>query len=254
MMSRTATRKSAFYPLASKTLKDLLSTPIAPIAALFVLLGAGIPFLFPPEFSVVPDFSFSAYASRIPPLASLFFPALCAGLWDAERKEGTLDLLLSYPASDLAIVLSKSVPVFLVFAGTLALSVPLSLSLQSLQDSTSVPSLTGTILPGYLMLLLNAFSLASFSTYVALRFSGTVVPTIVSFSMIASFSASHLLPRSVDLSPALSRVCVELSLSWRLDRAFRGIIDSRDIVFFIVPAALFTVLSAMRVSGTRRGS
>ncbi len=254
MMSKSATRKGAFYPLASKTLRDLLATPMAPIAALFVLLGSGIPFLFPSEFSVVPDFSFAAYASRIPPLASLFFPALCAGLWDAERKEGTLDLLLSYPASDLAIVLAKSVPVFLAFAATLALSVPLSLSLQSIQDATRVPSLTGTILPGYLMLLLHAFSLASFSTYVALRFSGTVVPTIVSFASIASMSATHLLPRSLDLSPSFARVCVELSLSWRLDRAFRGVIDSRDIVFFAVPAAFFTALSAIRVAGTRRGS
>jgi ABC-2 type transport system permease protein len=247
-------KKGAFYPLAAKTLRDLLATPIAPIAALFVLLGSGIAFLFPSEFSVIPDFSFRAYASRIPSLASLFFPALCAGLWDAERKEGTLDLLLSYPASDWAIVLSKSLPVFLAFAATLALTVPLALSLQSLQDATSVPSLTGTLAPGYLMLLLHALSLASFSNYVALRFSGTVVPTIVSFATIASFSASHLLPQSMELSPSLARLCVELSLSWRLDRAFRGVIDSRDIVFFSVPAALFTALSARRMARIRRGS
>ena len=237
--------------LTRKFFLDLALAPAAPVAALFMLFGCGIPFLFPAESVIVPDFSFGNYASRIPLLAVVFFPALAAGIWDSERREGTLDLLLSLPASDLTVALAKTLSLFFVYAIAILLTVPLAFSLPGLSASLGVATEANPLIPGYSMLLLFGLSLSAFTAFVSLRFSGTVVPILVSAASIAFFDNVHLLPSLVLLPSPLSRLCMEVSLAWHLDASFRGIIDTRDVLFFVLPTVFFITLSALRILKVR---
>ena len=240
---------AGFRALAAKGIRDLAFSPAAYVSALFFLLACGIPFLFPPESALIPDFSLGSYASRIPLAAAVFFPALAGSLWDHERKSGTIDILLSLPVSDVSIVIAKIIPSFAAYAGTLALTVPLSLSLGAIGGTFS---LSGTIVSGYAMLLLFGLSLSSFTAYVSLRISGTIVPTIASSACILALDTLHELPSLFDLSERVSRLCVGLSFAWHLDGSFRGIVDSRDIVYFLAIAILFVSLGSLRLAAIRK--
>lgn len=247
MAKHRPSRQTLSLGLARKFFFDLACSPAAPVATLFMLLGCGIPFLFPPESVMIPDFSFRNYASRIPLLAVLFFPALASGVWESERREGTFDLLLSFPASDLFIALAKTLSLFFVYAIAVVLTLPLARALPGLGASLGVATEANPLIPGYCMLLLFGLSLSSFTAFVALRFSGSVVPILVSAAAIAVFDGIHLLPSLIYLPTPISRLCREASLSWHLDASFRGIIDARDILFFAIPAVFFTALSALRL-------
>jgi ABC-2 type transport system permease protein len=246
-----ARRRTKTLFLARKFFLDMAFSPAAPVAAIFLLLGSGIPFLFPAESVIVPNFSFGNYASRIPLLAIVFFPALAAGVWESERREGTFDLLLSFPASDLAVALAKTLALFFVYAIAILLTVPLALSLPQLGASLGVATEISPLLPGYCMLLLFGLLLSAFTAFVSLRFSGAVVPILVSAAAIAFFDVVHLLPSLVDLPASLSRLCMEASLAWHLDASFRGIVDSRDVLFFALPTVFFIALSALRILKVR---
>lgn len=239
--------------IASKGIRDMYLSPAAPFAAIFMLLGCGVPFLFPPESVIIPDYSFQVYASRIPLLAAFFFPALSAGLWDAERKSGTFDLLLSLPSSEASLAISKMLPLFAVYAMTLLLTIPLALAIPGLSVTPGPVFSPGPFLASFCMLLLFGLSLSAFTSYIALRFSGMIVPLLISASSILVADTIHLLPSVIRLPGSLSRLCVGASFAWHLDASFRGIIDSRDIIFFIVPTVVCIALSALRIVKVRVG-
>ena len=251
MTENRTRRRTRTLVLARKFFLDLAFAHAAPVAALFMLLGCGIPFLFPAESVMVPNFSFGNYASRIPLIAVVFFPALAAGVWESERREGTFDLLLSFPASDLTVAIAKTLSLFLVYAIAILLTVPLALSLPELGASLGVAIEANPLLPGYCMLLLFGLSLSAFTTFVALRFSGAVVPILVSAAAIAFFDGVHLIPSLVLLPAPLSRLCMEASLAWHLDASFRGIIDARDVLFFVLPTVFFVASSVLRILRVR---
>ena len=104
------------------------------------------------------------------------------------------------------------------------------------------------------MLLLFGLSLSAFTAFVSLRFSGAVVPILVSAAAIAFFDSVHLLPSLVLLPAPLSRLCMEVSLAWHLDASFRGIIDARDVLFFVLPTVFFIALSALRILKVREAA
>ncbi len=251
MIKHNEKKSACLASIASKGIRDMYLSPAAPFAAIFMLLGCGLPFLFPAESVIVPDYGFQGYASRIPFLAAFFFPALSAGLWDSERKSGTFDLLLSFPASEASLAISKMLPLFAVYAMTLLLTIPLALAIPGLSVAPGSFFSTGPFLASYCMLLLFGLCLSSFTSYIALRFSGTIVPILISSSLILIADTIHALPSVINLPASLSRLCVGASLAWHLDASFRGIIDSRDIMFFICPTVIFIALSALRLVKVR---
>lgn len=242
----------ALYALSKKELTFLAESPAAPGAVLFMILGCGIPFLFPSHTVMVPDFTLQEYVSRIPLLSVLFFPALAAGCWESERKNGSMNILLSFPVPNLVLVAGKIVPQFFIYAITLMLALPLVLSLPALTESSMAIAGSGVVLSTYVMYLIFGFTLASLTTYLSIRFEGNVVPFLLSSSCIFIFDTIHLVPSLAFLPARLAQVCAWLSAAWHLESASRGILDSRDILFFILPSIALLFASTLRLDHIRR--
>ncbi len=167
----------------------------------------------------------------------LVLPILTMRLFAEERKLRTFELLLTSPIRINEVVLGKFLSVYLIFLGLLALTglVPLVLSVYSSFDWMPV-------LTGYLGLaLLGALFLAA----------GVFTSTLTENQIVAAFLSFGLLI-IVWLLGALGSVLGDtfagnvisyLSFIEHYDRMVRGLLDSKDLVYYLSGVILMLFLA-----------
>lgn len=218
------------------------NTPLGYIILVYLLVSFGVFFFF------IADVFESQLASMRPmfryaPLVLAWTtPVVTMRLVAEERSSGTIELLMTLPVSEWQVILGKYLAALsVVMLGTLlTLTYPLTLSFFGDLDP-------GPIIGGYLGLLLLAAS------YVAL---GTVCSTFTGSQVVAALTAlvACMLAWVMDKwSLAVPGTLGDLMLFLGFDAHFgniqRGIIDSRDLVFF---ASVVVVCLALAVHLLRR--
>ncbi len=164
-------------------------------------------------------------------------PAVSMRLFSDELRLGTIEPLMTSPASDLAIVLGK----YIGAAGFLLVMIAPTLFFVGVLEVFSDPDY-GPIAAGYLGLaMLGALYLA-----VGLVFSTLSDSQVVAFLGTLFF---FLLLRlaTVALAPALgdpwAAYLYPLSVDLRISDFARGVLDTAHIVFFVAASAWFLVLA-----------
>jgi hypothetical protein len=237
-------RHAELKTLFGKECRHLFRSPLALISVLFFLLGCGIPHYFPLGTVTTDSFSFTRYLSRIPFVAILLFPVLTMGLWTNERRGGTDAILFSMPVSDLLIVSGKFTAVFALYLSMLLLSLPVAFTLPVYPG-------TGILLCSYSSLMLYGALSLSAGLLVSVSSPNQAVAFLVTAVLLLAFNTIQLLPGATALPAAASFLCSRLSFAWHFETASRGILDSRDILFFILPTAACLGLSSVLL-GRRR--
>ncbi len=226
--------KHSGSPLAVLWKKELHALCLSPATAagiLFFVLGTGIPFFTGTPGGAGP-YTFAQYVARIPFVAALVLPAFTMGIWSLERKQGTDLLLFSLPVSDRFLVLGKFCALLTVWAGMLVLTLPVLL--------TSGGAGPGTVFSTCLLLFFyGAASLAA----------GQILSVLFSLPAVAFLVTAALL-LALNTVQAAS-ISLRLSFAWHLEAASRGILDSRDILFYILPAAALLEVNTVLLNRRR---
>ncbi|MDR2536883.1 MAG: ABC transporter permease subunit, partial [Treponema sp.] len=190
------------------------------------------------HFFAMDSASLRVFFAAFPLAFILVIPAITMKSWAEERKLGSIELLLTMPFSDWDLVLGKFIASFTVVAGILALTLPVPLSLLPLGNFDG-----GVIAGEYVGALLLAASsvalgllLSCLSKNQAGAFLGTAVVLLV-ITLISQVTQSFNLP--LPLSEALNFV----SLAFHFETFSKGIIDTRDMAFFILATLLFLFLN-----------
>jgi ABC-2 type transport system permease protein len=156
----------------------------------------------------------------------IFIPALTMQLLAEERKLGTLELLLTKSVTDRQVVLGKFLSAMLMLAVALLFTLPFVITISSIGDADA-----GQIACGYLALLLAGASFVSIGLYASSVTSNQIVSFLLAllisvfFQFIFGFIGSSL-PGMV------GKVLVGLSVSSHFDSISRGVIDTRDVIYF----------------------
>ncbi|MDR2095767.1 MAG: ABC transporter permease subunit [Treponema sp.] len=221
--------------------KELYSYAYAPAfygTAVFFLLFTSIWLLYIQRFFALDSASFRGYFAAFPLAFILVIPVLTMKSWAEERKLGSVELLLTMPFSEWDLVLGKFISSFAVLAVLLLLTIPMPLSILPLGDFD--PGVIAGEYAGALLLGSSAVSLglllSSLSKNQAGAFLGSAVVLLVT-TMI------HQLGLSLSLPPPLSDLVNFISLSFHFESFSRGLIDSRDLAFFILSTVLFLFLN-----------
>ena len=212
------------WTVAKREFLAYFNSPVAYIVVSLFLLLVGvlfwITFFAPPAALTMRNFF------NIASLVLLFYaPAVTMRLLAEERGTGTLEVLTTMPVRDIEIVVGKYLAALGLLAVTLLLTTPYAFTLSSLGDID-----TGPIWGGYVGLLLIG------AAYVAV---GLLFSSLTQHQMVAFFGALivcllfFFLDKFVAFfSAGASSVVEYLSFDFHFQSIARGVVDTRDVVFF----------------------
>jgi len=226
------------YPrMAALTRKELFSYLYAPAfygVALFFLLFCAIWLFYFQRFFTMNVASLRVYFGIFPLVFILIIPVLTMKSWAEERKTGSLELLLTLPFSEWDLVLGKFCAAFSLLAMMLILTIPLPLTLIPLgafDIGVIVCEYIGALLMGASAVALGLL-LSALSKNQAGSFLGSAV-VLMAAMLVSQLTLSFNLPYW------LAEIINYFSLSFHFDSFSKGLLDSRDIVYYIASTALF---------------
>ncbi len=101
----------------------------------------------------------------------------------------------------------------------------------------------GQLFSGYLALILYGLTAISLSVFFSSLFTSPALALLISAASILAINTVHLLPLYIQLPSFLSWPLEKISFAWHFDAAAKGIIDSRDITFYLFASFLFLLLA-----------
>ncbi|MBI1184560.1 ABC transporter permease subunit [bacterium] len=176
---------------------------------------------------------------------SLFFfiPALTMKMFAEENRTGTIELLLTKSVSDWQVVVGKFLSVLLLIGIALLLSLPYYISITYLGDGVD----HGVILSGYLALILMRAAYSAIGIWTSSLTNNQIVAFLLSLIIGLFF---HLLfgMLASQISGTVSNVLFNLSTFNHFSSMIRGVIDSRDIIYFVSLCLAALILTEQELS------
>ncbi|MEO5863380.1 MAG: ABC transporter permease subunit [Burkholderiales bacterium] len=227
--------------IAKRELGAYFSSPVAYVFIVIFLLLAGFFTFNVGQFFQIGEASLTPFFYWHPWLYLFLVPAVGMRLWSEERRLGTLELLLTMPISTWQAILGKFLASWAFLAIALLLTFPIIITVNYLGDPDN-----GIVFAGYVGSLLLAGAYLSISSMTSAMTRNQVVSFIVSvviclFLIIAGFGPVTDLLTNWG-SPGLVDAVASFSVITHFDPFQKGLIDLRDVIFFlsIMVFALFT--------------
>ncbi len=227
--------------IAKRELGAYFSSPVAYVFIVIFLLLAGFFTFNVGQFFQIGEASLTSFFYWHPWLYLFLVPAVGMRLWSEERRQGTMELLLTMPITTWQAILGKFLASWAFLAIALLLTFPIVITVNYLGDPDN-----GIIFSGYIGSLLLAGAYLAISSMTSSMTRNQVVSFIVSvviclFLIIVGYGPVTDLLTSWG-SPALVDTVASFSVITHFDPFQKGLIDLRDIVFFvsIIVFALFT--------------
>jgi ABC-2 type transport system permease protein len=160
---------------------------------------------------------------------TLFFliPALTMRMIAEEKKSGTIELLLTKPITDWQVVLGKFTAIMLLIGIALALTIPYYITVASIG-----PIDHGSVLTGYLGLILMSATYTSIGIFTSSITNNQIVSFLLALFIGIFFHWIFQMLASTFTGFA-GEVMAYLSVSSHYESVARGVIDSKDIIFFL---------------------
>jgi ABC-2 type transport system permease protein len=237
---------SASLAIARRDLQTFFASPIAYVVfGVFLLVGGFV--FFGPVF-ISGRASMRAYFTPwAPVLFVVFIPALTMRLLAEERKTGTLELLLTFPVRDGEVVLGKFLAALGMVAAGLAWTLPYPITLAAL---SAAPFDWGVVVAGYLGLLLLASSFLGLGLWASAASRNQIVGFIL--GLLICFAFWFVDKFSALFPPRLASVLQYLSVDYHMDNIARGVLDTRDLLFYLSLTAASLLFTTRTLSSVRQ--
>lgn len=187
----------------------------------------------------------------LPILFAVFVPAVTMRSLAEERRGGTLEWLMAQPLQETQVVVGKFLGNWLFVLITLAGTLPAALGLLLLSDADP-----GIILAQYIGAALLAAQLVALGLWTSSLTRNQITAFILGSGLSFLLFLIGLPVVQIGLPPLLSGALARLSLVGHFENVARGVVDLRDVLYFLSTGALFLVLTGAvlareRLSHTR---
>lgn len=224
-----------------RELGGYFTSPIAYVFLVIFLLLTGFFTFTVGNFFERGEASLVSFFTWHPWLYLFLVPAVGMRLWSEERRLGTLELLLTMPITAWQAIVGKFLASWLFLGLALLLTFPVLITVNWLGDPDN-----GVIAAGYVGSFLLAGAYLAISCMTSAMTRNQVISFILSvmvclFLILAGYTpVTDLLTRFA--SPVLVQVIAAFSVMTHFEGFQRGVLDTRDVVFFasVIGFALFT--------------
>lgn len=239
--------------LLSKEIRSFLSSLIGYVViGVFLLIVGLFMWVFPGELNVI-DYGFATLDTLfyVAPWVFMFLiPAITMRLFAEEKRTGTIELLLTKPITDIQIILAK------YFAGLILVIIALLPTLIYFVSVVQLGNPVGNVDSGgtwgsYIGLLLLGASYVAIGIFASSITSNQIVSFLVAamlcFFMFFGFEGIA----SFNLFGNYDHIVISMGLSDHYLSMSRGLIDTRDVIYFIIVSALFLFFTRLVIQSRK---
>ena len=217
-----------------KELRSFFDSPIAYIVITIFLLISG--WFFFSDLFLVNQASLRNLFNIIPFIFMFFIPAVAMRLISEEKRSGTIEVLLTLPVKDYEIILGKFLAGLILIFVAVILTLVYSLTLSGLGDLDF-----GSVAAGYLGLMFLGATYLSVGVFTSSLTQNQIVAFITGFVIVF---ALYMLDKVLIFLPGfLSSFFEYLSVNYHFSNISRGVIDSRDVIYYLSLIFFFLFLA-----------
>jgi ABC-2 type transport system permease protein len=232
------------YFIFKKEFKSYFNSPIAYIyITVFLVLSS---WLFFHGFFIINQATMREFFQVLPWLFLFFIPAVTMRLWAEERRGGTIEILMTLPIRDYEVVMGKYLASLSLVILTLFLSFPFPLTVSILGEPDF-----GPIVCGYLGAALMGGAYLAIGVFISSLTRNQIVAFIIGvtfcFALLIIGEDFVLFTIPSKLVPLFRY----LGLGTHYQSIGRGVIDSRDLLYYFSVIFFFLYLNLRSVQSMR---
>lgn len=182
----------------------------------------------------------------LPILFAVFIPAATMRTLAEERRSKTLEWLMSQPLTEAEVVIGKFLGDWVFVLLALAGTVPTAVGVLLVSDADP-----GIVLAQYIGASLLAGQLVALGVWGSSFTRNQITAFILAASAAFTLFLIGLPIVQIGLPPSISGMLARLSVLSHFENVARGVVDLRDVLYFLSTAGLFLVLAVTAVGGER---
>ncbi len=222
--------------LVSKELSLFFSTPVGYIITIVFIVAFGVIVFSVAQFTQYGTSDLTQIFGYLAFLLAIAIPAITMGSISREKQSGTIEYILTQPIRESEYVVSKLISYSLISIFLILTTIPFSI-----YTSTLVPLDIGQLIMQYIGTIILSICLVGVGVSVSSIFKSEIPSFITSvvISAILILLGSQLLRLPVSLDSIVDK----FSLISHYQSISRGVLELRDILYFIVFILLTFVIS-----------
>jgi len=222
------------------------------VIIVFLLINALLLWILPGDLNLL-DYGYADLRAffQIAPYTFMFLiPAVTMRFFADERKSGTLDLILSKPITELKIVMAKYLAALVLIIFSIIPTLIYAYTVYTLGYPKGNID-TGAVWGSYFGLLFLGACFVSLGLFASVITNNQILSFVIAIGLSAMFYLGFDYISSIFSTGNFSLALQNFGISSHYSSISRGVIDLRDIVYFLSLIILFNFLTSVILKGRK---
>jgi len=181
------------------------------------------------------------------PILLIFLAAtLTMRVWSEERRSGTIEYVMTLPVNPYYFVLGKFYACFILLLIAIVITLPLPITVSIIADLD-----WGPVVAGYLATLLLGSAYLSIGLYISVKTDNQIISLILTVLVCGLFNLAGSPLLTEFFSNDVADIFRLFGSGSRFESIQRGVIDFRDLYYYISITLMFMVLSVYALDKQR---
>ena len=234
------------FTILKREFRSFFNSPLAYVFLTLFLVSSGwLFYFFPRPFFLIAQADLTGLFIIILTMYIFFIPALTMKVWSEEKRIGTVEILFTLPINESEIVLGK----FLASLGFVAISLGFTLILPIMVGFIGEQDL-GMTISGYLASFFAAGVIISIGMFISYLTKHQIISFIFTVIIIAFLILPGLDWILMQVG-WVARILEPMTITYHFNSLARGVIDSRDLLYFASMIGFFLYLNVKTVESRK---